>query len=287
MRIDYHAKKSKENYECGDTSKEKFLKNTNSAKECEQACLDSPNCASFIYGSSNKQCWDEGIAGAHECNKWISTTHYDFYQFYEGCRDMTPISSSESWYFGCDYCGSSEYWDTPRANSHKCGYSTTYHCCDKGYEPNWEGECVATERCGATCTIKLLYRDYEIDGDEVHKPSINDLDTCAAECLKDSKCFGFDFGKKEEDGKCFHSTRNTQRYKENTLYDSWLKVCYYESGNPGYFASSAEAESISNGSHFTFSKLVRFLAIIGMVFIAYKLCKKNSKYVTVPEPEEI
>ena len=67
----------------------------------------------------------------------------------------------------------------------------------------------------------------------MHKTSINDLDTCAEECMKDSKCFGFDFGKKDRKNKCLHSTRNTQRYTYNENYDSWLKVCYYDSGNPG------------------------------------------------------
>ena len=67
----------------------------------------------------------------------------------------------------------------------------------------------------------------------MHKTSINDLDTCAEECMKDSKCFGFDFGKKDRNNKCLHSTRNTQRIKRNENYDSWLKVCYYESGNAG------------------------------------------------------
>jgi len=285
----------KRKYECGDQSNENFLKTTNSAKECAKACYDSPNCASFVYGSSNKKCYDEGIAGAHECadGKWKYTTSYDFYQFYEGCQDMVPIYSHEKWYYGCDNCGgSSDSWRRKGDNSYKCG---DYYCCNKGYEPNWEGICVATERCGATCTFKLLYRDYEIDGDKVHKTSINDLDTCAEECMKDSKCFGFDFGKKDSNNKCLHSTRNTKRSKYNKNYDSWIKVCYHESGNPGYFEPrSAAAESvISNGSLFTPSKLIRFLAFIGVVFIAcfaYKTCKKKSEYVDIPskvKPEEI
>merc|ERR1719173_79513 len=91
-------------------------------------------------------------------------------------------------------------------------------------------------------------------------------------------------------GKCFHSKRNTLKYTGDDYWDAWVKICSYENGDPGYFQSSATAESeIDIPVHFS---LLQGFALIGFIFILYscKNWKKRSEYVDVPsgkEPQEI
>eukprot|EP00493_Phyllostaurus_siculus_P007469 UN07550 len=138
------------------------------------------------------------IAGAHECKEWKSNSGVDFYQAYEGCRDMVPIFSTKEWSYGKKYWGTSDNWVSSGcgSNAYICGEEMEYCCCNQGYEFNWEGTCMATERCGARCTFALQCRDCELDAKKDLMTQYKDVDTCAKKCMEDSKCFGFDFGKK-------------------------------------------------------------------------------------------
>jgi len=123
------------------------------------------------------------------------------------------------------------------------------------------------------------------------KDCVHNLDKCGKECLNDPTCFGFEFCKKGySKGRCFHSKRNTLKYTGDDNWDAWVKICSYENGDPGYFQSSATAESeIEIPVHFS---LPQGFALIGFIFILYscKNWKKRSEYVDVPsgkEPQEI
>lgn len=204
---------------------------------------------------------------------------------------MLPIvSSREDPGFGGSWQGRgpSNLWEyRPNDKSYKCG---DFYCCNKGYEANWEGACVRTENCGATCTFSAKGKEnHKIDdsGKERKVEFQDDVDKCGKACLEDPKCFGFDFGKKGFwKGYCYHSKRNTLLYDGDDNWDAWVKICSYENGDPGYFQSSATAESeIETSVHFS---LLNGFALIGLMFIIYscKNCKKRSEYVDVPSGKE-
>jgi len=185
--------------------------------------------------------------------------------------------------------GVSSSWPNRPSNSYKCG---DFYCCNKGYEANWEGACVRTENCGATCTFSAQGKEnHRIDApqeDKEEKPEFkDDVDECGKGCLDDPTCFGFEFCRKGfSKGICFHSKRNTLRYDSNEYWDAWVKTCSYENGDPGYFQSSAMAESEFETS--VYFSLLHGFALIGLIFIIYscKNCKKRSEYVDVPSEKE-
>jgi len=160
-------------------------------------------------------------------------------------------------------------------------------CCNKGYEVNWEGTCVRTENCGATCTFSAQGKEnHRIDAPQDVKEQKDefrdDVDKCGKACLDDPTCFGFEFCKKGgSKGICFHVKRNTLLYDGDDNWDAWVKICSYENGDPGYIQrSSATAESeIETSVHFS---LLHGFALIGLIFIIYSSCKKRSEYVDVP-----
>jgi len=263
-------------------------------KTCAKKCYESSRCSTFGWSRDDGLCTDEGLDGGHNCPEWRTTAHTDFYQLYVGCGDMLPIVSSAKWEWYMKTrqgTGVSSSWESGGSNSYKCG---DFYCCNKGYEANWEGTCVRTENCGATCTFSAQGEEnHRIDAiEKVEKADCkNNLDKCGKDCLNDPTCFGFEFCKKGfSKGQCFHSKRNTLKYTGDDNWDAWVKICSYENGDPGYFQSSATAESeIDIPVHFS---LPQGFALIGFIFILYscKNWKKRSEYVDVPsgkEPQEI
>jgi len=268
-----------------------------SLSTCARLCYESSRCSTFAWSSYDGYCTDEGFDGGHNCPDWTGVEHTSFYQLYVGCGDMLPIISHigkewllDSW----QGKGSSYMWEYCPANSYKCG---GFCCCDKGFEANWEGRCVRTENCGATCTFSTNpHEKQRIKAEpnhKVEKPAFRKkLDECGKACLDDPTCFGFEFENSKEasyGGQCYHVKRNTLQFEDNENWDAWIKVCNYENGDPGFFQSSATGESVIDTpvTPVQFSLLHGF-ALIGLVFIIYscKNCKKQSEYVDVPSGKE-